>query len=179
MKTETDFPPADESRIRATAWALGQLSPEDQAAFEAEMQTDPDLADYARDMREFSSLLAEEFPPADETLPQETRAKVIQALSVAGHKPGPSFLQKHWQTAALLGAAACAVVAMKPDLIGLKPTAKPGPLVVDGAESLPFKPTTGIVASPALAEVEPPAEPMIAVRPAMPKPLFVGTPLPK
>jgi secreted protein with Ig-like and vWFA domain len=179
MKTETDFPPADESRLRATAWALGQLSPEDQAAFEAEMQADPDLAAYARDMREFSCLLAEEFPPAEEMLPQETRAKVIQALSVAGQKPTPSFLQKHWQTAALLGAAACAVVAMKPDLIGWKSAGQSGPELVEATESSPITPTPGFVISPIVTPTPPLAEPMIAVRPAMPKPLFVGTPLPQ
>ena len=87
MKTETDFPSADEARVRATAWALNQLTPEETAAFEAEMAADPKLAVYAGEMRQFSCLLTNKFLATDchEQLPEDSRNRVVVAL---GQAPG-------------------------------------------------------------------------------------------
>ena len=76
MKTEIDCPSADETHVRATAWALGQLTPEETTAFEAEMAANPGLAAYAEEMRQFSHLLATEFP-TDESgqLPKASRSQ--------------------------------------------------------------------------------------------------------
>lgn len=134
MKNETDFPPADESRIRATAWALGQLSPEEQAAFEAEMQSDSDLAAYALDMMKFCGVVSKELPlaDADEKLPEITREKIVKVL--AGRpanqfpratfkvttKPGWFYIVTHalgrnWLG---LGAVACLVAILAAASIG-------------------------------------------------------------
>ena len=115
MKTETDFPSADETHVRATSWALGQLTAEEATAFEAEMATNPGLAAYAEEMRQFSHLLATEFP-TDESgqLPEASRDRVIVALSATGSGKPRSFLSRHWQTGALLATAACAVLSLNP-----------------------------------------------------------------
>jgi secreted protein with Ig-like and vWFA domain len=115
MKTEIDFPSADETHVRATAWALGQLTPEETTAFEAEMAANPGLAAYAEEMRQFTHLLATEFP-TDESgqLPEASCDRIIVALSATGCGKPRSFLSRHWQTGALLATAACAVLSLNP-----------------------------------------------------------------
>jgi len=117
MKTETASPPPNPAHIRATAWALRQLSPEETTDFAAEMAADPVLAAYAREMQEFSHLLAAEFTPEEETLglPHASRERLVSALSQA--KPArqtkplhQGFLRTHWKSLGLTTAAAAGII---------------------------------------------------------------------
>ena len=113
MKTETDFPPADEAHIRATAWALGQLTPPETTAFETEMAADADLTAYAEEMRQFSSLLSAEFPANDEgsQLPESSRERVVVALGKsATGRLSQGLLKRHWKTLAITTAAAAGII---------------------------------------------------------------------
>ena len=113
MKTETDFPAANDTRIRATAWALDQLTPEETTAFEVEMAADPDLAAYAGEMRQFSGLLSAGFPASDESgqLPEASRDRVVEALSHEANRPlHRGFLKKHWKSIAITTAAAAGII---------------------------------------------------------------------
>jgi secreted protein with Ig-like and vWFA domain len=168
MKTETDSP-ADEPRVRATAWALGQLNPQETAAFENEMAANPGLAAYAREMLGFCSIVSQELlPHYDEaSLPEPRRASLVSALS-AQAKPRP-FLQRHWQGIALTAAAASIVLSLNPQwLIRNQPNHVEPLLTI--AEPVPTI-TKPILAADTSAPV--------TIRPTMPKPLFVGTPLPQ
>ncbi len=113
MKTETDFPPANEAHVRATALALGQLTPEETIAFETEMATDPDLAAYAGEMRQFCSILGHELPTPNESgqLPEASRDRVIVALGQAAtHPPHQGFFKRHWKSLSLTAAAAAGII---------------------------------------------------------------------
>jgi secreted protein with Ig-like and vWFA domain len=168
MKTEIDSP-TDEPRVRATAWALGQLTPEETAAFENEMAANPGLAAYAREMLGFCSIVSQELlPHYDEaSLPEPRRASLVSALS-AQAKPRP-FLQRHWQGIALTAAAASIVLSLNPQwLIRNQPNHVEPLLTI--AEPVPTI-TKPILAADTSAPV--------TIRPTMPKPLFVGTPLPQ
>ena len=129
MKTETDFPSAHEAHVRATAWALGQLSSEETTAFESEMAADPDLAACAEQMRQFSGLLSAEFPANSESgqLAEASRDRVAAALALTGSSKPRGFLRSHWQTGALLATAACAVVSMNPSWFATPPAPASNP----------------------------------------------------
>jgi len=173
MKTEIAAPPPNPAHIRATAWALGQLSPEETTAFAAEMAADPDLAAYAREMQEFSHLLAAEFTSEAENLglPQASRERLVSALSQA--KPSPrtkpphqGFLRTHWKSLGLTTAAAAGIIlTLRPAWI--TPLSKSA---ITEAKTVPAE-TMLVHAADASAP--------ITIRPIMPKPLFVGTPLPQ
>ena len=127
MKTETEIPFADEARVRATAWALHQLSPEETSAFESEMAADRDLAVYAGEMRQFAGLLASEFPETDESgqLPESRRDRVVVALGQGGTRSlHQGFLKRHWKSLSITTAAAAGIIlTLQPDWIN--PKAKP------------------------------------------------------
>ena len=171
MKTETDFPPANEAHIRATAWALGQLTTEETAAFETEIAVDPALAAYAREMESFCSILGGELQPHPEesSLPGPRRASIVTALSAvpAQAKPRP-FLQRHWQGIGLTAAAAAAITLM------LKPQWQTPAPILTTPRIAAATPATS--ATSATSAANPAA---IVIRPTMPGPLFVGTPIPQ
>ena len=120
MKTETTSPlPSNPAHIRATAWALDQLSPEETTAFEAEMSHDPDLAAYAQEMRDFSQLLTLEFSTEADSisLPKASRERVVAALSQPNTlAPQGSIFKRHWKSLSLTTAAAAGIaLTLHPD----------------------------------------------------------------
>ncbi len=173
MKTETASPPPNPAHIRATAWALGQLSPEETTAFAAEMVADPDLAAYAREMQEFSHLIAAEFTSEEKALglPQASRERLVSALRQAKTSPQTKpphkgFLRTHWKSLGLTTAAAAGIIlTLRPAWIA--PLSNP---TISGAKTVAAE-TSQVLAADSSAP--------ITIRPTMPKPLFVGTPLPQ
>ncbi len=175
MNTETDFPPNGDVRVRATAWALGQLNPDDAAAFEGEMTSDPDLEIYAREMQHFCRFVSLELPPheADLVLPEPRRAPVVAALSseLVSEKRHIPF-NRPLLALGLSAAAACLVLTFEPHwLEGNRPVE----LRPSGSPALSSYTVDGM---PPEAPLQPAAEP-VTIKPLMPKPLFVGTPLPQ
>ena len=122
MKTETTSPlpsPPNPAHIRATAWALDQLSPEETTVFETEMAHDPELAAYAQEMREFSQLLTLEFSTEEDSisLPEASRERVVAALSQPStFAPQGSIFKRHWKSLSLTTAAAAGIaLTLHPD----------------------------------------------------------------
>ena len=146
MKTEIDFPSADETHVRATAWALGQLTPEEATAFEAEMATNPGLAAYAEEMRQFSHLLASEFPTDDSgQLPEASRSHLVSVLSQSVPTP-QSFVKRHWKILSLTTAAAAGIMlTLRPDwLHGPEVSGLAAGRMIDGSAPSPPPLFTGI-----------------------------------
>jgi Ca-activated chloride channel family protein len=76
---------------RPTAYVLGEMTPEERAAFEAEMETDAALAAEVAEIREMADLLSREMAAEQASLSPEMRARIENAASeeVAKAPPAP------------------------------------------------------------------------------------------
>ncbi len=101
MKTPSDTTPVEPN---ATAWAMGELSAAEVAAFEAGMKSDPVAAREASETRDFCQLLGSAMaPPAGEVA--INRERLIEASKKAGRPSGKVILFR------LAGLAACVTAA--------------------------------------------------------------------
>jgi secreted protein with Ig-like and vWFA domain/anti-sigma factor RsiW len=98
-----------------TAWALNELSAEEQARLEAELSADPAVQASAETTKDFCSFLTRELRDESMALTPEQRAKftAIKAPNVLSSKPRfePKPL-RWWQRPAIPMAAAAAVVVL-------------------------------------------------------------------
>jgi len=217
MNTLTE--PADPKTL-ATAYALGEMSDAERAAFEAQMESDPALAALAEETKGFCALLDDSLCEPVPSLAEENRAALLTAANrkrksrtailipwlAAGAAACVTggFLFHHWSQKPDGGLVASRSTGSVYDMMKTAPDA--GASVTPPAEpekakagfarapgnDLRYQPTLAI--APAIAPVSAPAPevpaapaaetvsvstlPQITIKPAMPKPLFAGTPLP-
>jgi secreted protein with Ig-like and vWFA domain len=159
----------------ATAYALGELSDAERAAFEAQMETDPVLASLARDTKNFCSLLDANLRAPVPSLADENRA----ALLAAGTgKRRSKVIWIPW----LAGAAAACVAGgfymnnqgfVSPSNIGAAPPEFLKGGGHDGGVLIEKRKQQESGHATLISSAQP-----VTIKPEMPKPLFAGTPLP-
>lgn len=96
-----------------TAWALNELSAEEQARLEAELKADPAVQESAATTKEFCSFLTRELRDDSLALTPEQRAQLIKTGSPKVLTATPAFAPqplRWWQRPAIPMAAAAAVV---------------------------------------------------------------------
>ena len=99
---------------KLTAYALNEMSPEEKAAFEAELQTNAALQAQAEEMKNFCDLLNQHVPKhtADE-LSQEQRAEVLNSLDKESKVIRPSFFRTPFWVSSAAVAACLAILLVK------------------------------------------------------------------
>ncbi len=106
MKTESISEPADPRAI-ATACALGELTPEERAAFERECAENPDLESLAGGTKEFCDLLTGALAQPTPELQQAARARL---LFEADKRNRSAKIIRHKWMRRVTAAAACVAV---------------------------------------------------------------------
>lgn len=98
-----------------TAWALNELSAEEQAKLEAELQADPAAQEAAKSNKEFCSFLTRQLRDESVSLTPGQRALLLKAPLPKPPGPAAAFKPKPlrwWQRPAIPMAAAAAVIVM-------------------------------------------------------------------
>ena len=115
MNPEAPRTPREEMEIRRTALLMGELSPEDAAAWKALIAADPELAALHVRLRHAMALLREakampEYPAsqAPARLSAERRAKLLAHFQGSAPAPGPLIVppKRDWKWTVPLGLAA-------------------------------------------------------------------------
>ena len=76
MNTEVSPAPSDPSAA-ATAWALDELTPEERAAFEVQMESNPELATLTEETKEFCGLLTDTLSYPTLELQEAARSRLL------------------------------------------------------------------------------------------------------
>lgn len=97
---------------RPTAYVLGEMSAEERAAFEAEMEADAALRAEVAEIREMADLLSREMAAEQAPLPEEMRVRIENAASVKAPAEGAATEE---ESAAASAAAAGDDAAGKPE----------------------------------------------------------------
>ncbi|MEA3213297.1 MAG: Ca-activated chloride channel [Chthoniobacter sp.] len=116
MNPDAPLSPREELEVRLTAWLMGELSPEEAAALQAQMASDPELAAlHARLrhalglLREASALPEPAAPPAPVRLSSERRERLLAHFKAVPFQLDLAAPQREWRSLVPLALAAALI----------------------------------------------------------------------
>lgn len=113
---------------KITAWALEELSPEEQAQISAALLTQPQDQQQAADTRDFCGFLTQHLQDESLALTPEQRQRLTQISTTPQSRPTPSLVSAPapwWRRHALANLAAAAAVLILATLL-VRPETRPG-----------------------------------------------------
>lgn len=162
-------------RAAATAWALDELPADERAAFEQQLDADPQLAALAEDTKTFCGLLGHTLREPVPSLAERDRAELFAAAGKPRRRKSVIWIP--WAAGA---AAACVAGG-----VWWQNQQQDSRLVANVLTTTRVMdaPAPRMLAEPAPAAAPVPGIPVVSnavetIKPEMPKPLFAGTPLP-